>query len=433
MLRIAVPNKGALSEPASQMLVEAGYRQRTDSRELVLIDAENDTEFFFLRPRDIAVYVGSGRLDVGITGADLLLDSGAAAEPILDLAFGGSTFRFAARPGTATSVEDLAGKRIATAYPGVLEAYLVERGLSAEVIRLDGAVETAVRLDVADAIADVVSTGTTLRNAGLEIFGEPLLTSQAVLVRRTGTESTARAAGPSSPGCDHRAPVRADGLRHPRRPRGEGGRDHAGHRVADCVAAARAGLVGRAVHGQAQADQSGDGRAVGARRARHHRHRHPRLPPVMSAQVDKPNVVTAKPIIMARIGYVLSAVVFAVFVITALLEKRDNAGAHFARSDQIGTVVAGVVVAALFLMLTWPRLRADTEAVRTRGFLGSWRTVPWDVVVRVDFPSKVRFARLVLPGEETLALYAVQRLDKKQAVETMRALRELFAQTHPTE
>jgi hypothetical protein len=153
----------------------------------------------------------------------------------------------------------------------------------------------------------------------------------------------------------------------------------------------------------------------------------------MSAQVDKPNVVTAKPIIMARIGYVLSAVVFAVFVITALLEKRDNAGAHFARSDQIGTVVAGVVVAALFLMLTWPRLRADTEAVRTRGFLGSWRTVPWDVVVRVDFPSKVRFARLVLPGEETLALYAVQRLDKKQAVETMRALRELFAQTHPTE
>jgi ATP phosphoribosyltransferase len=192
MLRIAVPNKGALSEPASQMLVEAGYRQRTDSRELVLIDAENDTEFFFLRPRDIAVYVGSGRLDVGITGADLLLDSGAAAEPILDLAFGGSTFRFAARPGTATSVEDLAGKRIATAYPGVLEAYLVERGLSAEVIRLDGAVETAVRLDVADAIADVVSTGTTLRNAGLEIFGEPLLTSQAVLVRRTGTESTAR-------------------------------------------------------------------------------------------------------------------------------------------------------------------------------------------------------------------------------------------------
>ncbi|MEO8888752.1 MAG: ATP phosphoribosyltransferase [Jatrophihabitantaceae bacterium] len=192
MLRIAVPNKGSLSEPASQMLVEAGYRQRSDHRELVLIDADNDTEFFFLRPRDIALYVGSGRLDVGITGEDLLLDSGARAEPILPLGFAGSTFRFAARPGTATSVQDLVGKRIATAYPGVLESYLAERGLSAEVIRLDGAVETAVRLDVADAIADVVSTGTTLRNAGLETFGEPLLTSQAVLVRRTGAETSAR-------------------------------------------------------------------------------------------------------------------------------------------------------------------------------------------------------------------------------------------------
>jgi ATP phosphoribosyltransferase len=182
MLRIAVPNKGALSEPASQMLVEAGYRQRNDSRELVLIDADNDTEFFFLRPRDIAVYVGSGRLDVGITGEDLLLDSGANAEPILQLGFAGSTFRFAGRPGTASSVADLAGKRIATAYPGVVASYLNEHGVQADLIRLDGAVETAVRLDVADAIADVVSTGTTLRNAGLEIFGEPLLTSQAVLI-----------------------------------------------------------------------------------------------------------------------------------------------------------------------------------------------------------------------------------------------------------
>ncbi|HZY75967.1 MAG TPA: ATP phosphoribosyltransferase [Jatrophihabitantaceae bacterium] len=192
MLRIAVPNKGSLSEPASQMLVEAGYRQRSDSRELVLLDAENDTEFFFLRPRDIAVYVGSGRLDVGITGEDLLLDSGAKAEPILQLGFGASTFRFAAKAGTASTVADLAGKRIATAYPGVVTSYLSEHGIEAELIKLDGAVETAVRLEVADAIADVVSTGTTLRNAGLEIFGEPLLTSQAVLIRRSGVESSAR-------------------------------------------------------------------------------------------------------------------------------------------------------------------------------------------------------------------------------------------------
>jgi ATP phosphoribosyltransferase len=183
MLRIAVPNKGSLSEPAVQMLQEAGYRQRGDTRELVLVDADNDTEFFYLRPRDIAVYVGSGRLDVGITGEDLLLDSGAKAQAILRLGFAASTFRFAARPRTAQTVADLAGKRIATAYPGVVQAYLRDEGITAEVIRLDGAVETAVRLDVADAIADVVETGTTLRNAGLDTFGEPLLTSQAVLVR----------------------------------------------------------------------------------------------------------------------------------------------------------------------------------------------------------------------------------------------------------
>jgi ATP phosphoribosyltransferase len=192
MLRIAVPNKGSLAEPASQMLVEAGYRQRSDSRELVLLDADNDTEFFFLRPRDIAVYVGSGQLDVGITGEDLLLDGGAPAETVMPLGFAASTFRFAARPGTAASVDDLAGKRIATAYPGVVAAYLADRGIDAEVIRLDGAVETSVRLGVADVIADVVSTGTTLRNAGLEIFGEPLLTSQAVLIQRSGAETPPR-------------------------------------------------------------------------------------------------------------------------------------------------------------------------------------------------------------------------------------------------
>jgi ATP phosphoribosyltransferase len=185
VLRIAVPNKGSLSDPAAAMLREAGYRQRTDSRELVLSDPENSVEFFFLRPRDIAVYVGSGDLDVGITGRDLLLDSGASAQEVLELGFAGSTFRWAARPGTATGPADLEGRRVATAYPGLVAAHLESLGVKAEVIRLDGAVETSVRLGVADAIADVVSTGTTLRNAGLEIFGEPILHSTAVLVRRS--------------------------------------------------------------------------------------------------------------------------------------------------------------------------------------------------------------------------------------------------------
>jgi ATP phosphoribosyltransferase len=194
MLRIAVPNKGSLSEPASAMLREAGYRQRGDARELVLQDPENDTEFFFLRPRDIAVYVGSGRLDVGITGRDLLLDSGAAAEETLPLGFGASTFRYAARPGTVTGVADFAGLRVATSYPGLVAKHLAGHGVDADVIRLDGAVETAVRLGVADVIADVVSTGTTLRQAGLAVLGDPILQSEAVLIRHAGAAQSAAVA-----------------------------------------------------------------------------------------------------------------------------------------------------------------------------------------------------------------------------------------------
>ena len=186
MLRIAVPNKGTLSGPAAQMLREAGYRQRTDDRDLVCRDDANGVEFIYLRPRDIATYVGSGDLDLGITGRDLLVDNGAPAEEVLDLDFGGATFRFAARPETLAATEELSGRRIATAYPGVVERHLAERGIKAEVIRLDGAVENAVRLGVADVIADVVSTGATLRQAGLVTVGEPILVSSALLVRRLG-------------------------------------------------------------------------------------------------------------------------------------------------------------------------------------------------------------------------------------------------------
>jgi len=183
MLRVAVPNKGSLSEPACDMLREAGYRQRRDSRELVLQDPEHDVEFFFLRPRDIAVYVGSGTVDVGITGRDLLLDSGAAAVEHMELGFGGSTFRFAAPPDQVRTIGDIQGRRVATSYPVLVDGYLRSHGVEATVVRLDGAVESAVRLGVADVVADVVSTGTTLRSAGLEVFGEPILRSEAVLIR----------------------------------------------------------------------------------------------------------------------------------------------------------------------------------------------------------------------------------------------------------
>ena len=189
MLRIAVPNKGSLSEPAADMLREAGYRQRRDPRELVLVDPDNDIEFFFLRPRDIAVYVGSGTVDAGITGRDLLLDSGAEAVEHMELGFGGSTFRFAAPPSRVATVDEVAGRRVATSYPVLVDGYLRDRGIEATVIRLDGAVESAVQLGVAEVVADVVSTGTTLRGAGLEVFGEPILRSEAVLIRpRSQTE-----------------------------------------------------------------------------------------------------------------------------------------------------------------------------------------------------------------------------------------------------
>ncbi|MDO9380223.1 MAG: ATP phosphoribosyltransferase [Nocardioidaceae bacterium] len=186
MLKIAVPNKGALAEAAAQILTEAGYRQRRSSRDLVMLDAENDVEFFYLRPRDIALYVGEGTLDIGITGRDLLIDSHAKAEEATALGFGSSSFRFAAPVGTMTDASDLAGTRIATSYTGIVEDYLAERGIDASVVRLDGAVESAVRLGVADAIADVVETGSTLRQAGLEIIGEPILQSEAVLITRRG-------------------------------------------------------------------------------------------------------------------------------------------------------------------------------------------------------------------------------------------------------
>jgi len=191
MLKVAVPNKGILSETAIVMLREAGYTVRRDSRELHVIDVENNIEFFYLRPRDIATYVGSGSLDVGLTGLDLLLDSRSPAKAVEDLRFGESTFRFAAPPGTFKDVTELAGKRIATAYVNLVEDFLSTSGITCTLVELDGAVESAVRLGLADAVADVVSTGNTLRQAGLEIFGPVILNSTAHLISTPGREELA--------------------------------------------------------------------------------------------------------------------------------------------------------------------------------------------------------------------------------------------------
>lgn len=191
MLRIAIPNKGGLAGPADNLLKEAGYRGRRSDRELVSVDEENGIEFFYLRARDIAVYVGAGTVDAGITGRDLMLDSGVTAVEHRTLGFGRSTFRFAAPAHTATSLEDINGKRVATSYARVVDTYLKQHGISAEVIRLDGAIESTVHLGVADLVADVVETGATLRAAGLDVFGDPILESEAVLIRRSGSVSDA--------------------------------------------------------------------------------------------------------------------------------------------------------------------------------------------------------------------------------------------------
>lgn len=183
MLRIAVPNKGSLADASIEILKEAGYRQRTDSRDLVLFDPANGVEFYYLRPRDIAIYVGSGELEAGITGRDLLIDSGAAAQEILPLDFGASTFRFAGPAQEKLSLSAISGKRVATAYPGLVQKHLADLKIKADVVRLDGAVESSIRLGVADLIADVVSTGNTLRQAGLAIFGDPILVSEAILIK----------------------------------------------------------------------------------------------------------------------------------------------------------------------------------------------------------------------------------------------------------
>lgn len=182
MLKVAVPNKGILSETAILMLKEAGYAVRRDPKDLHVVDTQNQIEFFYLRPRDIATYVGAGSLDLGFTGLDLLLDSRSKAKPIANLDFGGSTFRFAGPVGAFSDIKQLSGKRIATAYVNLVEDFLEKQGIKAELVQLDGAVEVSVRLGVADAVADVVSTGNTLRQAGLEIFGPTILESTAQLI-----------------------------------------------------------------------------------------------------------------------------------------------------------------------------------------------------------------------------------------------------------
>lgn len=188
LFKVAIPNKGALSEGAVDILSDAGYRCKRHSRELVVRDAEHEVEFIFLRPRDIAVYVGSGLVNAGITGRDLAQDSEAPVQECLALQFGRSRFCYAAPKGSGLTPYTLGGNRIATSYDNIVRADLAKRGIEASVVRLDGAVEISIQLGVADAIADVVESGRTLVEAGLEMIGDPIMLSEAVVIRRAETE-----------------------------------------------------------------------------------------------------------------------------------------------------------------------------------------------------------------------------------------------------
>jgi ATP phosphoribosyltransferase len=184
MLKIALPNKGSLSDDAVQLVREAGYHCRRYSRELIVVDNKNQVEFVYLRPRDIAIYVYKGILDLGVTGRDLTLDSGAEVVELLSLGFGQSDFYYAVPAEADLHPDRFNGMRIATSYPRLVREDLGHRGMKAEIINLDGAVEISIRLGVADAIADVVQTGRTLKAAGLKVVGQPLLHSEAILVAR---------------------------------------------------------------------------------------------------------------------------------------------------------------------------------------------------------------------------------------------------------
>ena len=183
MLQIALPNKGALSDDAVDLADEAGYHCRRRGRELSVRDTDHGVEFIFLRPRDIATYVSKGIIDLGVTGLDLTYDSGADVEHVMDLGFGNARFCYAVpKSSDLTPDKFTSDTRIATSYDDLVRQDLEKRGIDADVVPLDGAVEISIQLGVADAIADVVQTGRTIDQAGLKTTGDPILRSQAILV-----------------------------------------------------------------------------------------------------------------------------------------------------------------------------------------------------------------------------------------------------------
>jgi ATP phosphoribosyltransferase len=184
MLKIAVPNKGQLAEPTMTLLRDAGYHCRVEGRELSCYDSKNDSMFYFIRPKDITTYVGRGILDLGITGRDMVFGSDIEVAELLALGFAKSQFYYAVPKESAITVNTLSKLRIATSYPGIVAKHLAETGQTAQIVRLDGAVEISIQLGVADVIADVVQSGKTLEQAGLKRIGDPIVASEGIVIAR---------------------------------------------------------------------------------------------------------------------------------------------------------------------------------------------------------------------------------------------------------
>ena len=179
MIKVALPNKGMLFEPTQELLKACGYKASKPYKTLTQIDSKNGIEFFFLRPSDIPMYVGRGIIDAGITGMDFNAEAKSPAVKVLDLPFGASKMCAAVPENSPVqTLEDLKTATIATSFPNIVNTFYQKE---MDTVVLEGAVEISVSLGVADAVVDVVETGTTLKQAGLRILGEPLFRSNAAL------------------------------------------------------------------------------------------------------------------------------------------------------------------------------------------------------------------------------------------------------------
>ncbi len=181
-LRLAVPNKGRLVEPTLRLLHDAGLVFEEHDRSLVARVQNFDLDILFVRTNDVIEFVGDGVADLGITGIDLLTETGAELPRVRELGYGRCRLA-AAVPNDApqTSVEELAGLRVATAHPNTARRFFADRGIPVDVIPISGAVEVAPRLGLAEGIVDLVSTGSTLVMNGLRQIGD-VLASEAVLI-----------------------------------------------------------------------------------------------------------------------------------------------------------------------------------------------------------------------------------------------------------